>query len=191
MRKVGWLSLWLVIFLTACLPGGTNFSPEAAAVQELVKNHEAIADTTHIYQNQPWRERRVVLASYMRVVDNEQMSCEAVLEVLPSANGWQISQTGTSCSIPPNTDDVTLNTGLLGIPPDEFNAAFGLVRLKSAKMVEITWQDGLIQRVPVLNSSYLTLRAGDMPMVTRVEVLDATDKVLHEIEIELDVKELP
>jgi len=183
----------VVIFyiLIGCIPAGANFSPESATTQELIQNEDAIPNTIKIHQNHPRRQGHLVLASYLRIINKEQMSCEAIYEMNPSASGWQISDTGTSCNIPPNTDDVTLYSGTLGISPDNYNYAFGLVRLKTAKIVEITWQDGVIQRAPVVNNSYLILREGKMKMVTHVEVLDAADKRIHEIEIEVDVQELP
>ena len=187
---IGILLITITHLLIACIPGGTNFSPASAASQELIQNKEAIRDTIRIHQTQSWRKSRMLLASYERNKNNEQMSCEAVFQMHPSASGWQISETGSSCSIPPNTDAVTFGSGTLGVAPDDFSYVFGLVRLETAKMVEITWQDGVIQRVPVVNGSYLTLRDGNIQMSTRVEVLDATDKVIHEIETVLDIENL-
>ncbi|MBU0510665.1 MAG: hypothetical protein KJ638_03055 [Chloroflexi bacterium] len=186
------LALFLVVaFLAACIPGGAAFSPESAATQELDQHHNAIAESVRIHQSQPWRGNSIVMASYLSIEQNEQWSCEAVFEMQRIATGWQVSGSGNSCSNPPNIEAVTSGSGTQGMPPDDLSYAHGLVKLNAAKWVEITWQDGTLQRTAVVNGSYLALRAGSFQMIASVEVLDAAEKVIHEIEIMPDVQKIP
>ncbi len=185
------LTVVILLFLTACIPGGMAISPESAATQELIQNHEAIPDSIRIYQTQPWRGNSVVLAGYRSNQNNEPWSCEAVIEMQRNTLGWRVSGSGTGCSSPPNTEPVTFGSGSQGIAPDALSYAHGLVILSAAETVEITWQDGVAQRVPVVNGSYLALRDGSIQMIARVEVLDTAEAVIHEIEIMPDVQKLP
>ena len=190
-RPIIWAASLLLLLLTACIPGGMAISPESAATQELIDYDAAIPDSIRIHQTQDWGKSRVVLASYLSEQNNERMSCEAVFEMQPSTSGWHIAGSGIGCSSPPNTDAVTSGSGTQGVPPDELSYAHGLVTLGAAEAVEITWQDGVIQRVPVLNGSYLALRNGSIQMIARVEVFDAAETMIHEIEIMPDVQKLP
>lgn len=181
--------LLFFVALTACNP--IAFSPESAAVQNLLNDPEVVADSIRVHQVQPWEARQIVLVSYLAQNEMEQMSCEAVFEMERTPGGWRTGGSGAGCSSPPNTEPVTYGSGSQGIAPDAISHASGLVTLGAAQEVEITWPDGVTQRVPVVNGSYMALRAGRFHMIARVEVLDAAGAVIHEIEIMPDVQKLP
>jgi hypothetical protein len=77
------------------------------------------------------------------------------------------------------------------VPPNELSYAHGVVKLSEAKWVEITWQDGTVQRADVVNGSYLALRTGSFQMIGRVEALNASDEIIQEIEIMPDIQKMP
>lgn len=184
-------ALITIFILAACAPGGTGFSPERAATQDLIQNNQAIPESIRIHQALPWRESLMVFATYLSNDNNEKMSCEAVFEMQRSASGWRTIGSGIGCSVPPNSDAVTYSFGTQGVAGDELSYAHGLVRLDTAEEVEITWQDGAVQRVPVVNSSYLVLRDGSFQMIARVEVFDASDIEIYKIDILPDVRKIP
>lgn len=179
----------LLLFLAAC--GNFAITPEQAAQQDLIRYQNAVPDSVRIYQSQPWGEKRVVLASFTGLINNQPASCEAVYEMVHSGLGWRPGGSGSGCSSPPSNEAVTFGSGTQGVAPDELSYAHGLVKLGEARWVDVTWQDGSVSRVPVINGSFLALRESSFQMIARVEVLDAAETILHEIEIMPDVKKLP
>lgn len=190
MKIVGFFFLLSALFvMTAC--NGLAFTPEQAARQELIEYNNAQPDTMRIHQSQPWQGNTVVLASYLSNEGGEMASCEAVFEMERAAGSWHVRGSGIGCSVPPSTETVTFGSGTQGMPPDDLSYAYGLVTLSDAQEAEITWPDGVPQRVPVVNDSFLALRTGSLHMIARVEVLDADGAVIHEIEIMPDVQKSP
>jgi hypothetical protein len=179
----------LLLFLVAC--GNFAVTPEQAVQQDLIRYNNAMADTVRIYQSQPWRDSRVVLAIFISLDNNQPASCEAVYQMVHSGLSWRPGGSGIGCSSPPSKDAVTFGSGTQGVPPDELSYAYGLVKLAEARWVDVTWQDGSVNRVPLVNGSFLALREGSFPMIARVEVLDASESIIHEIEIMPDVEKFP
>jgi hypothetical protein len=179
----------LLLSLVAC----SNFSvtPEQAVQQDLIRYNDAVPDSVRIYQSQPWRDSRVVLASFISLDNYQPTSCEAVYQMVRNGLGWRSGGSGIGCSNSPSNEDVTFGTGTQGVAPDEFSYAYGLVKLAEARWVNVTWQDGSVNRAPLVNDSFLALREGSFPMIARVEVLDATETIIHEIEIMPEVKKIP
>jgi hypothetical protein len=179
----------LLLFLVAC--SNVAYTPEQAARLDLINNNNAQPDTIRIHQSQSWKDSVVVLASYLSTDQNQRSSCEAVFEIEREAAGWRVSGSGVGCSSPPSTEAVTFGSGTQGVPPNELSYAHGVVKLSEAKWVEITWQDGTVQRADVVNGSYLALRTGSFQMIGRVEALNASDEIIQEIEIMPDIQKMP
>jgi hypothetical protein len=179
----------LVLFLVSC--GNFALTPEQAVQQDLLQNFQAQAGTIRIHQNQPWRDSQIVLASFMSFADNQQSNCEAVFEMVSTGIGWQLSGSGIGCASPPSNEAVRSGSGTQGVKPDQLSYAYGIVNIAEAQWVEITWQDGSVNRVQVLNGSYLVLRDGSFPMIARVEVLDSSEEIIHQIDLMPDVNKLP
>jgi len=167
-------------FISACTPSGMAFSPESAVTQDLIQNQNAVLETTRIHQTQPWRDHSVVLASFMSKQDNKQWSCEDVYDLKRIPTGWIISGSETGCSNPPNTEPVSFGSGSQGEAPEDFSYAYGLVTLDEARWSEITWNDGLVQRVPIVNGSHLALRDGNNQNTPDIKILNVSEEVIEE-----------
>ena len=174
------LGLLVVFSLAAC---STAYTPDQAAHVDLVNNFNAVEETIRIHQTQPWKNNMVVMASFQSVDQNQLSSCEAVFEMEQRGIGWRVGGSGVGCSSPPAADAVTYGSGTQGVPPNALSYAHGLVKLTEGKSVDITWQDGEVQRVPVVNGSYLALRSGSFQMIRKVEVLDNLQEVISTITI--------
>jgi len=182
MQKARLSYLIFVILLTACIPGGMTFSPERAAIQDLIENQNARADSIRIRQVLPWRDGSIVLVSYLSDQENEEWNCEAVYEVARDTTGWHISGAGSGCSSEPNTGPITFGSGTHGNPPDEFSYTYGLVNLDDATWAEITWEDGVSQGISLVNDSFIVLRNGNFPNLAQVQILNAAEKVIYNSE---------
>ena len=181
--------LLLMIVVSAC--SGFAFSPERAATQELIEYNAAIADSIRIHQSQPWQGKVVVLASYLSNEGGEMASCEAVFQMERTAGSWHVGGSGIGCSVPPNTEPVSFGSGTQGVAPDDLSYAHGLVTLNAAEVVEVTWQDGAVQKAQVVNGSFLALREGTFHMIARIEVFDKDHSMIYEIEIMPDTEKIP
>jgi len=174
------ISLILVSLLMACIPGGFAASPERAATVDLIENQNALTDSIRIHQVQPWRNGSIVLVSYLSDQENEEWSCDALYEVVRDTTGWHISSSGSGCSSEPFTGPLTFGSGMPGIPPDVFSYIYGLVNLDDAILAEITWEDGVAQRVSIVNDSFIGLRNGAFPNMAQVQILNTNEEVIYE-----------
>ena len=170
---------FLTIVLTACLPGGTTFSPERAVTQELIQNHSAVLETIHIHQNQLWHGNKIFLVSFTSIEQNQKYGCEGVFELVPATISWRMSSSGIGCSSPPNTDPITYGSGTQGMAPDGYSYSYGLITLSEAKWVLVTWDDGVDQRIPVINGSYLALRENIIQTMPIIQVFNEDEEVIN------------
>jgi len=184
MKKLPSFQILLILgllFSSACNPSSGAFLPESAVTQDLIQNQNAVTETIRIHQIQSWRDHSVVLASFMSKQENKQWGCEAVYDLIRGSAGWQMSGSGIGCSTPPNMDPVTYGSGTQGVAAEEFSYAYGLVTLNEAQWIVITWGDGVDQKVSLVNGSYLALRNGNIQNIDTIQVLNATEEVIHEI----------
>ena len=192
MKKTSTILISLfILILAACLPGGIAVSPESAVTQELRQDSTILTETIRLHQSQPWGESKILLISYTSIQGHEKWSCEAVYQVEQGRIGWRISGSGAGCGNPPSTEPIVSGSGTQGEGANNLSYAYGLVRLSGASSVEITWEDGFMQRLPIINGSYLALRDGLIPSISQIEVLDVTETVIHEIENNINPQKTP
>lgn len=178
--------LLIVFALAACMP--LAFSPEAVAIQQSSKPGWPgfMPDTSSIQvlQKQPLGESQFVLVSFQGADSRTgKQSCLFLYEVRKGTVGWMPDSGGGGCSTPiPDPTQVPLSfngstgsshPGTLG-----YSAASGEVNRDDIRFVQVTWNDGTLQKAEVINHSYLVLRAGKFNL-QKVEALDAASQVVY------------
>jgi hypothetical protein len=182
VKKVILFSI-LVVLLAGCGPL-LNFTPQRAAVQEALNFGEpdlpVDPDSIQVLQSQEQGEMTLVLVAFQRgrgpTMPDE---CLAIYEVRKSALGWQVNSGGTGCGpIGGDGRAIDVTSGSQRSNESASSQTVGLVRDPSIVTVEVTWQDGEIQSVPVINGSYLAWREG-VSSHTVVLGLDAGGEVIY------------
>jgi hypothetical protein len=161
-----------------------NFTPERAAVQEALNfgepNLPVDPDSIQVLQTQVQEERSLMLVTFQRgrgmAMPDE---CLAVYEARRYALGWSVSGGGTGCGpVGGSGAPLDVGSGAKSSPESSSSHAMGFVRDPSITSVEVTWDDGQVQKVPVVNGSYLAWREG-LATPAQVLGLDSQDQVIY------------
>jgi hypothetical protein len=186
------------LLLAACGPL-LNFTLERAAVQEALNfsepNLPVDPDSIQVLQTQEQGEITLVVVSLQRGRETAMPDkCLAMYEVRRTALGWMTVSGGTGCGpIGGNRSALDVSSG--GAHQSNESASShvtGLVREPLITFVEVTWADGEVQQVPVVNGSYLAWREGVSNPV-KILGLDAEDQVIYtwETSVPAPGKEMP
>jgi len=172
-----------LLLLSACSQM-LNFTPERAAIQEVLRSSEANLpvdpDSVQVLQTLAQGENTLVLVAFQReratALPDE---CLFMYEMHRSVLGWVAGSGGGGCG-PIGGGGQPLDVGSGAHRSDELASSHvtGLVRDPLIASVEVTWDDGEVQQVPVVNGSYLAWREGVSSPV-QVSGLDAQDQVIY------------
>lgn len=191
------LSLVIMLLIAGC-DTMLNFTPERAAVQEALRfgdpNLPVDPDSVQVLQTLAQGEMTIVLVAFQRgrgmAFPDE---CLAIHEVRRTALGWATGSGGTGCGpIGGNGESLGLGSGAHRSNESTSSHTFGLVRDPLIATVEVAWDDGQVQRVPVVNGSYLAWRDG-LSSPSQVTGLDASAQVIYTSESPVfpPAKEMP
>jgi hypothetical protein len=191
------ISVTIVLLLSAC-GSMLNFTPERAAVQEVLRfgepNLPVDPDSVQVLQTQAQGEMTLVLVAFQRgrgaAFPDE---CLAIHEVRRTALGWMTGSGGTGCGpIGGTGGSLDVGSGAHRSNESASSHTFGLVRDPLIATVEVTWDDGQVQQVPVVNSSYLVWREG-VSSPAFVTGLNANDQEIftHESPVFAPGEEMP
>jgi hypothetical protein len=154
------------LFLTACREI-LNFSPDRAAVQEIVLNSppmiEVHRDTIRILQMQEFNPGFMVLATYLATAEADQLSeCLALYHAEKGVEGWNARSQGSGCwpAELMEEDPIQVLRGHSRSGIQSSSDVSGLVYDPEIKSIELTWDDGEKQVLDVVKGSFLSVRSG-------------------------------
>jgi len=161
---LGWLVGWLVaVFLLACTPEKA-VSPEQAVYLKIREYQGVLADTIQVQPAVGFRNSIFVLSSYNLNVEESEQHCVSLFELERTDSGWKIYSGHRHCSSDPHRSVFSTSTGVnIRSRVDETTPySFVIVEtvISDAVWVDITWQDGEIQRVPVIDDYFTAFRDG-------------------------------
>ncbi len=207
MWKMWWLSLGLAMVLLACTPEKA-ISPEQAVYLQLRSNEKIFASSIQIVPAVKLRNSHFVFVGYTIRPQSEQKGdrgdkSTALYEVTRTDSGWELrGGNASSYSSSPYTDVFGVHTSMglnYADGKGTFSFAGGETAITDAVWVEVYWDDGTTQRVPVVTEHFIALRDGNSwPL--RYVVLDESSNETYvrkenydaeEIEITSDTQEQP
>jgi hypothetical protein len=174
----------LVGLITACTSTGLGSSPQQVITQELVDHQKVDPATIHFHQSLPGENSTFLFVSFQQTdPDGGLGNCEGVYATQAVLSNWWVAHGGSTCRSAPQVEPATLQSGINGADGEEqISYTYGLTKIPAARQVEITWKDGEVQRVHVIQNSYLALREGKHHP-SGIEVLDAAGNSVHAVQI--------
>jgi hypothetical protein len=144
-----------------------NFSPDRAAVQEVITNPpaslEVHRETIRVLQLQESEQGIMVLTTYLATGESGQISeCLSLYKTAKDSQGWTALGQGSSCwpAALMDQDLISVSIGQNATDESSLSDVTGLVYDPQIKSIEVFWDDGTIQAVEVIKSSYLAVRSG-------------------------------
>ena len=179
----------LMVFLTAAgCSGLLNFSPERAAVQEILSGNsfgmQAQPDTVQVLQSKALEGTKFVQVAFQAVDDQgRQQECLFVYETRKTPVGFVAGSGGGGCGIgkPPGGEPISVGVGSSGGAGVVYTEADGFVYQPEIASLEVTWEDGETQMIEVVNGAYLALRSGRQELA-QIKALDADGEVVYTYE---------
>jgi len=186
MWKAGCLIFVFALLLLACTPEKA-ISPEQAVYLRLRSNEKIFSSSIQVVSAVQLRNSYFVFAGYTLKPQSEQKGdlgnkCTSLYEVTRTNSGWEVrGGNDSSYTSSPFTDVFGLHIAM-GLNYADGNGTFsfagGETAIKDAVWVEVYWDDGISQRVPVASEHFIALRDGDYwPL--RYIVLDENNKEIY------------
>jgi hypothetical protein len=179
--------------LLGCAPGMITFSPQQVAIQALTQQQSpnTVIDQASILVRQTVNmdQKSFVLISYSQVEGIRRDKCLTMFQLgRGGPGGWRPNSSGGGCSgtlpggDPPPEPAMEVvgggrSSGSAPLDPVYSNVN-GLVNQAEISKVRITWADGQVQEINVINGSYLAVRAGNLEY-QKVEGLNAAGGILY------------
>lgn len=180
----------LSLFLVACSTTPLAFTPEQAVIQNVANNRHAVVDASSVkaLQHLELAGQTFVMVSNREQANGLINDCLWFFEARKSPLGGWVSGSGVgSCEGQMGVDlaaqpplDVgggTMSNGSAADPG--ICTAYGKVNHADIVKVRVTWNDGQVQEVPVMNASYAAIRAGQFNM-TLVEGLNEKGEAVYQ-----------
>jgi hypothetical protein len=163
MNKISVLAVmlcWLGILLNGC---SMSFSPEQAIVQELLtENHmgKTVPESIQILQKRDFDERVLVMVAFQKIQDDGRVDdCIYVFEPARRIGSWRAGGGSGGCrSGPAAKPAVELGAGTSSSDRGAYSYAYGTVNLPEVTTIEVTWDDGEVQKELVINGSFFIYR---------------------------------
>jgi hypothetical protein len=172
-------------FLLSSCQALLNFSPDRAAVQEIIMNSpqslEVHRETIRVLQLQESEQGILVLTTYLATHENDQISeCLALYRTAKTSDGWTAFGQGSSCwpAALVDEDSISISMGQQTTDESTSSNVAGLVYDPQIKLIEVVWDDGITQAVEVVKSSYLAVRSGQYS-VQFISAFDETGEVVY------------
>jgi hypothetical protein len=180
---------FFLLILTACGPMG--FSAEQAAIQAMRDSHghgSIYEDTIKILQTKQVGKDVYVLYSFRTQEVNYEADCTWMYRVQRGRLGlWQPANGGGGCSgaLPGSDPGPLMDLEISGGGSQSTNGpadpgtseVYGKVNRADIVKVRVTWDDGQIEEVDVVNGSYVVIRSGLVKTV-KVDGLDESGAVI-------------
>ena len=159
------LSCILGAFLFACEPENAA-SPEQAVYLKIRESPNILTNTIQVQPPVQFRNSYFVLTSYNLAPQNQdpEQHCMAIYVVSKIEKIWEINRAPYSCSSNAHRDVFGISTGVGLTTKNNPNEPYSYVAVETviddAVWVDITWQDDLVQRAPVINEYFFAIRDG-------------------------------
>lgn len=189
--STGFFALALLsILLSGCRSFGSgpmgpgSLTPEAATVQTIVQSNGTVANfqleanSVNVRQSIPVGDHFVVVAAFRGLMAMNEpgggpQRCLFTYEVLRARlGGWVTSRGGGSCT---STSPQNGNLGPMSIGASNnsgsgpgsagYSSVEGEVYQNDIITVQVSWNDGKVENIPVVNGTYITVRPGNFQMV--------------------------
>jgi hypothetical protein len=197
-KRLFFCFLLFAILLAGCAPGVMSYSPEQAAVRAITEpgdpNMVIDRGSVKVHQSAPLGGSTFVVVSFSGSDGKRVDKCTYVYETQQMGIGtWAPQGGGGGCTgiqpgeaePPQETLQVGAGTGSNGPNDPGHSYVYGLVRpTENGELivkVRVTWQDGQMQELNVINSSYLAVRAGDL-LYQKIEGLNESGEVVHTVD---------
>ncbi len=168
-----------------------GFTPEQTALRAVTEQQgsRAVVDesTVQVRQSLQLDRNTFVVVSFSQMQSEGKGKCLFVYHVARNSIGaWQPRSGGGGCTVAmsgqPEQPDQPVEigggqTGSTGPGDPGYSHVAGMVNQKDITKVRVTWNDGGQQEVNVINSSYITVRAGSLNF-QKVEGLNADGEVV-------------
>ena len=194
----GKLTIFLLsaLLLSSCgiaysrIGGAGAVTPESAAITAVIVqqggNFTLDQNSIQVLQTQQLAENyALVQIAYQGFQQAQQVQCLSTHAALSSQGGWRITGGASGC-VPAGQDsgsplDVSQNSNSGGgASSDPGNTAVdGFVNDARIKTVSVTWQDGQVQQVSVVNGAYLAGRLGKQAAFQTIQGLDENGVVIY------------
>lgn len=181
----------LSLTLAACSAIPVGFTPEQAVMQGVANSPRPNAfvdrDSVKALQRLEFGGMTFVMVSSRQQADGHFEDCLWLFEARKSPiGGWESGSGGGNCSTQTGGDPAPqqpLDVGggaQTSSPPDKGVCyTYGVVRQPDIVKVRVTWKDGQVQEVPVVNASYAAIRAGQFNM-SRVDGLNEKGESVYQ-----------
>ena len=171
MRVYRTSSLLACAFLASC-SAWLTFTPERAAIQALLTPDPLMGaliervinpDSVKVAQSQPWQDSVAVLLTFNGTEEGfGQVDCLSLYTVTKERSTWSPHREGTGCWPAGGAGEVIQmhigqrsGTDLPGV-----SHLAGLVYDARVVAVEAHWGDGLVEKIEVIDGTFLQIRAG-------------------------------
>jgi hypothetical protein len=182
-RTLATILVSAVVMLPAC-----TLSPEQAAVRAVLEEPRTMRvrpTTIQVLQTQSWGEEVNVLVKFQAIEESGQFSqCLFLYEAHEAAAaGWVVSSGGGGCGpVGGSGDPIDIGAGQhSGAGRPAISHVKGRVHKADVRSIQVTWDDGELQRVDVINGSYLALRGG-LHEYAQIQALDEGGEAVYTYE---------
>jgi hypothetical protein len=176
------------LLMTAGCRGLLNFSPERAAVQEILSGNsfgmQAQPDTVQVLQSKVLEGTKFVQVAFQAVDEQgRQQQCLFLYETRKTPVGFVTGSGGGGCGIgkPPGDGPISVGVGSSGGAGVVYTEADGFVYQPEIVSLEVIWEDGQTQTIEVVNGAYLALRSGRQELA-QIKALNADGDVVYTYE---------
>jgi hypothetical protein len=177
------------LFLTAC-QSLLNFSPDRAAVQEIVLNSpsmiEVHRDTIRVLQLQEFDPGTMVLATYLATAEGDQLSeCLALFYAEKAIEGWNAHSRVSSCwpaELVEEEAPIHFIHGKSRSGDQSTSDTSGLVYDPEIKAIQLIWEEGDSQVLEVVKGSFLLVRTGQHELKA-INALNESGELVYSQEI--------
>jgi hypothetical protein len=175
-------------FLLCHYPDAHNFftfSPESAAIQALLAPHQqgqVFPETIEVLQTKELDGVVSVMLRYQMSDEGLIFDCDYVYETRNRYYGWTTLGGGGGCTSGPVEEQrVGIGGGTRSSNGDSTSRVYGLVSDPEITSIEVLWDDEWLERVDVINGSFLAIRKGKNGW-NEVAGYDADDNIIYSSE---------
>ncbi|MFO7624107.1 MAG: hypothetical protein R6V73_07130 [Anaerolineales bacterium] len=189
VKQILWFGALLAgsFFLSSCQTL-FNFSPDRAAVEELITNSpvslEIHPETIRVLQLLESEQGIMVLTTYLATNESNQINeCLSLYKTAKVSQGWTAYGQGLSCwpAALIDQEPIRVTMGQNSTGESSSSDVSGLVFDPQIMSIEVIWDDGTIQDLEIVKGSYLAVRSGQYS-VQFVHAFDEAGELVYSYE---------
>lgn len=189
VKQILWFGALLAgsFFLSSCQTL-FNFSPDRAAVEELITNSpvslEIHPETIRVLQLLESEQGIMVLTTYLATNESNQINeCLSLYKTAKVSQGWSAYAQGSNCwpAALIDQEPIRVTMGQNSTGESSSSDVSGLVFDPQIMSIEVIWDDGTIQDLEIVKGSYLAVRSGQYS-VQFVHAFDEAGELVYSYE---------